>query len=128
MTIGIALITSLILLTIASRAIFYEIKSIDKALPWFLRDITEYIEIGYDIIQAIGKIAETRKYDRFFDNIVRGINRLLKMNIPLTIIAEFIETKCWMFKYSLFIISELASVGTLAPGSPRDYVMQLKRL
>ena len=113
--ISIALITSLIPLTIASRAIFYEIKSIDKALPQFLRDITEYIKIGYDVTQAIGKIAETRRYNRFFDNIVRSIDRLLKMNIPLTIIAEFIETRCWMFKYSLFIVSELANVGALTP-------------
>ena len=102
-------------LTIASRIVLYEIKSIETALPQFLRDITEYVKIGYDITQAIEKIAETRSYNRLFDKIVRSISMLLKMNVPFSIIAESIETRCWMLKYSLFIISELAMVGALTP-------------
>jgi len=110
-----SLISFITPVTIASRIILYEIKSIEHALPQFLRDVTEYIKIGYDITQAIERIAETRSYNRLFDNIVRTISRLLKMNVPFPIIAESIETRCWMLKYSLFIISELATVGALTP-------------
>lgn len=101
--------------TVASRVILYEIKSIESALPQFLRDITEYVKIGYDITQALERIASTRSYNRLFDSIVLSISRLLKMNVPFRVIVESIESRCWMLKYSLFIISELAVVGALTP-------------
>ncbi len=113
--IALSVVISTIPITVVSRVILHEIRSIEKALPQFIRDITEYIKIGYDVTQALERLPITRKYNKFFDNIIRGISRLLKMNVPLTIIAEFIETRSWMLKYSLFVVSELANVGALAP-------------
>lgn len=110
-----SIIVSIIPITVTSRIILYEIKSIESALPQFLRDITEYVKIGYDITQALERIASIKSYDKLFNNIILSISRLLKMNVPFRVIVESIESRCWMLKYSLFIVSELAVVGALTP-------------
>jgi len=92
-----------------------EIRSIERDLPMFLRDLAEFLRIGYSVPRAITFIAKTRRYNRFLDNYVRALSMLLQLNIPLQKIQRSFYTRSWLFNYVLFVISDLEYLGALTP-------------
>ena len=50
-----------------------EINKIEGALPQFMRDMTEYKKLGYDLVGAIIKIANENDYDSIFNAYIRHL-------------------------------------------------------
>ncbi len=92
-----------------------EVKAVEKGLPDFLRDIAEFLRIGYNVPRAIAAIARNRKYNRFLDNYIRALSILLQLNIPLQRIQQNFITRSWLFNYVLFVLSDLEHLGALTP-------------
>lgn len=96
--------------TLKTRTQFGQIKEIENALPEFLRDITEYRKIGYDITMSLYRIFGTRKYNKHFDELLRIIYAQLKSGATLSSITNK-EERSWIIKLILFILGKLADTG-----------------
>lgn len=116
---ALAISLAMLIPTLATLSIYMvrsiEISKIERDLPRFLRDVAEALRIGYSFVQAIPKIATGRHYNRFLDRYIAALSVLLQMNIPLKEIQQSVETRSWLFNYSLFILCELETLGALSP-------------
>jgi len=93
---------------------FLRIKNTENALPEFLRDVTEYRKIGYDMTISIFQLFLRRKYNKHFDELFVRIYVQLKSGFSLSQIAET-GNKSWTTKMVLFILGKLADTGGGTP-------------
>ncbi len=93
---------------------FLRIKNIENALPEFLRDVTEYRKIGYDMTISLYRLYGTRKYNKYFNELFGMIYSQLKSGATLSGISG-IEDKSWITKLVLFILGKLADTGGGTP-------------
>jgi len=93
---------------------FLRIKNTENALPEFLRDMTEYRKIGYDMTISVFQLFSRRKYNKHFDELFARIYIQLKSGSSLSQIAET-ENKSWTTKMVLFILGKLADTGGGTP-------------
>ncbi|AFU58924.1 putative membrane bound type IV pili protein [Candidatus Nitrososphaera gargensis Ga9.2] len=112
-TVWIALATSII-----STGVFYgtsviaqrrEIALVEKALPQFLRDITEYKKMGYDINKSVFKIAEENSYNTTFDALLKNTAKQMRMGLRLSD-AE-IKVRSWLGRLTFFLLGEIVNSG-----------------
>jgi flagellar protein FlaJ len=87
----------------------------EKALPYFLRDITEMMKIGYNINQTLIQLPKQRTYNRAFDRLLRRVAEHLEMNMPLRTITETMRVRSWLCNYVFFILSEIVDTGGGTP-------------
>ena len=92
-----------------------EIVKIEKALPYFLRDITEMRKIGYDIVQAITLLPRRRSYNKVFDKVLRHIASQLELNIPFRYAVERTFVRSWLCRFVFFTLSEIVETGGGSP-------------
>ncbi len=92
-----------------------EVSKIEKALPNFLRDITEMMKIGYDISQALINLSKQRQYNKVFDRLLKRVSEHLEMNMPLRRVAEMMAVRSWLCRYTFFILSEIVDTGGGTP-------------
>jgi len=90
-----------------------EINKIESALPQFMRDMTEYKKLGYDLIGAIIKIANENDYNAIFNAYIRRVAARLKMGFSLK--ESIVRTRSWLTNTSFFLLSELAESGGGTP-------------
>jgi len=90
-----------------------EINKIESALPQFMRDMTEYKKLGYDLIGAIIKIANENDYNAIFNAYIRRVAARLKMGFSLR--ESIVRTRSWLTNTSFFLLSELAESGGGTP-------------
>ncbi|MDG6907323.1 MAG: type II secretion system F family protein [Nitrososphaerota archaeon] len=93
-----------------------EISQVEKALPQFVRDVTEYKKMGYDIQKALLKIADGNTYNPVFDSILSAMARQIRMGLSLGS-ARLHQLKSWLGKLTLFLLSEIADSGGGSPAS-----------
>lgn len=93
-----------------------EIAKLEQALPQFLRDITEYKKIGYDILLAIIKLSKEGYYNRTFMKKLREVAVLIDYGTTPTASTMAVTFRPWMTKISFFILSYIAEFGG---GSPK---------
>jgi len=86
-----------------------EIDMTEKALPQFLRDITEYRKMGYDLARAIMKIAGENTYNTIFDAYIKGIAKQLELGLPLKEVK--MPTRSWITRISMFLLAEIVESG-----------------
>jgi flagellar protein FlaJ len=86
-----------------------EIDMLEKALPQFLRDITEYRKMGYDLSRAIMKIASENSYNPIFDTYIGGIAKQLELGLPLKEVK--MPSRSWITRMSMFLLSEIVESG-----------------
>ena len=112
-TVWIALATSII-----STSVFYgawviaqrrEIALVEKALPQFLRDITEYKKMGYDINKSVFRIAEENSYNTTFDALLKNTAKQMRMGLRLSD-AE-IKVRSWLGRLTFFLLGEIVNSG-----------------
>ena len=109
------LVPSLITGVIVMRQM-HQIKQFEHALPQFLRDITEYKKIGYDVTQAMIHISKENSYNKAFDEQLLELRILLENGITPSMAVKSLEQRSWFSGISFFIISYIAEFGG---GSPR---------
>lgn len=112
-TVWIALATSII-----STSVFYgawvvaqrrEIALVEKALPQFLRDVTEYKKMGYDINKSVFRIAEENSYNTTFDALLKNTAKQMRMGLRLSD-AE-IKVRSWLGRLTFFLLGEIVNSG-----------------
>jgi flagellar protein FlaJ len=84
-----------------------EISSIDNMLPRFLRDITEYRKMGYDLVSAIITTSEEVRYSKVLDKHLDYIATQLRLGRRMRDIIEEVEMRSMLE----IIVFELLSVG-----------------
>ena len=86
-----------------------EIDMLEKALPQFLRDVTEYKKMGYDISRAIIKIAEENVYNAAFDSLLKVMARQLDLGVRMAEVE--VSTRSWLSRMSFFLLAEVVESG-----------------
>jgi flagellar protein FlaJ len=101
----------------------------EKSLPAFLRDLTEYKKMGYDIVKGMHNIAKAEPYTEKFNILIKYVTRQLDLGTPLS--GAVIPTRSWAVKTSFFILGQIVDSGG---GTPRclelltDYVDEYIRI
>ncbi|MEM3094653.1 MAG: type II secretion system F family protein [Nitrososphaera sp.] len=112
-TVWIALATSII-----SAGVFYgawviaqrrEIMLVEKALPQFLRDITEYKKMGYDINKSVFRLAEENSYNITFDALLKNTAKQMRMGLRLS--DTEIKVRSWLGRLTFFLLGEIVNSG-----------------
>jgi len=86
-----------------------EIGMLEKAQPQFLRDVTEYKKMGYDINRAIVKIAEENVYNAAFDSLLKVVARQLDLGVRMAEVE--VPTRSWLSRMSFFLLAEVVESG-----------------
>ena len=90
-----------------------EIRQIESALPQFMRDMTEYKKLGYDLVGAILKISSENTYNSVFDTYIKRVAARLKMGVALR--DAIMKTRSWLTNTAFFLLAELAESGGGTP-------------
>ena len=86
-----------------------EINATEKALPQFLRDVTEYRKMGYDITRAIMRIAEENTYNPVFDALLDSVARQLALGLRLGEVQ--VPSRSWLTRMSFFLLGQVVESG-----------------
>jgi flagellar protein FlaJ len=100
----------------------------EKVLPQFLRDLTEYRKMGYDIAKAIMKISEENTYNTAFNNLLQAVSRQMRLGSRIAEVE--IPTRSWLTKMSFFLLAEIVESGGGTPSSMEkltDFVSHVTR-
>lgn len=89
----------------------YQIEKVERVLPQFLRDITEYRKIGISEISAIIKIAEENTYNKTFDRLARTLSASFKQGNTFSEILSMFKLRSWFARTTFFILSEISESG-----------------
>lgn len=89
----------------------HEINKLEQSLQQFLRDMTEYKKIGYDVILAIFRLSEENLYNSVFNKKLNELKMLLDSGTTPTTSVKAIEFRSWFTKISFFLIAYIAEYG-----------------
>jgi flagellar protein FlaJ len=92
-----------------------EIKAHESALPQFLRDMTEYQKMGYDLAKGAIKASEENDYNPKFNALLRNVAHQLSMGIRFSELR--IPTRSWLTRVAFFHLGEIAESGGYASKS-----------
>ncbi len=92
-----------------------QISSMEKSLPDFLRDITEYRKIGIQDTAAVIKISETNSYNKQFDRLLNLLARSYRQGYTPTEVMGMITIRSWFSRISFFILSQITVTGGGSP-------------
>ncbi len=104
--------------SLASATAFYgatvflqmrEINAMEKALPQFLRDVTEYRKMGYDIVKAVIRIAEENTYNPVFDSLLDSVAKQLSLGVRMAEVQ--VQTRSWLTKMCFFLLAQVVESG-----------------
>lgn len=115
-----ALALGFLIPTVASSVIVGRQKSqitkLEDATPQFLRDMTEYKKIGYDIIIAFSRIGRENTYNKPFTRKFKEVSTLVDYGISPINSVMGVFFRSWITKMSFFILAYIAEFGG---GSPK---------
>lgn len=86
-----------------------EIGMMEKAMPQFLRDVTEYKKMGYDITRAIIKISEENTYNPVFDGLLKAVAKQLTLGVRMAEVE--VPSRSWLTRMSFFLLAEVVESG-----------------
>lgn len=86
-----------------------EISMAEKALPQFLRDITEYRKMGYDIVKALMKIAEENVYNPAFNTALSAVYRQMKLGMRVSEVE--VPSRSWIVRMCFFLLGQVVESG-----------------
>jgi flagellar protein FlaJ len=108
-----------------------EISSIDNALPRFLRDITEYRKMGYDLVNAMIIASEENKYGKYFDRHLSYIASQLKLGRPMNDIIREVKMRSYLEKLSFNLVATGIEEGEIKPSQLEiliDFITTVNRV
>jgi flagellar protein FlaJ len=127
-SLGTALAAVAAVFTIQAKPQTDAISQIEESLPQFLRALTEYRKVGYDLRQAIQRLIEERKGDGKFEKRAETIKSAfrpsfkklleeyvsqMKKGIPLSKVR--LRTGSWLSKFTFFMIQVINEAGAVNP-------------
>ncbi|MEM1922048.1 MAG: type II secretion system F family protein, partial [Desulfurococcaceae archaeon] len=120
LTLEATFISALLALGINYQIQHAEVKSIESALPEFLRDVTEYRKIGFPLLRAFFMIKETnRKYNKYFDRLLDIILAQLRAGIRLNRVR--VPTRSWLGKFVFWLLGEIEDTGGGTPAVLEEF-------
>jgi flagellar protein FlaJ len=90
-----------------------EISKLEQALPTFLRDITEYKKLGYDIQSTILRLSDEVTYNPYFDSLLGAVVKQIRLGLPLANLN--LKLRSWFGQIVFFILTEVAETGGGTP-------------
>ncbi|MGQ0605787.1 MAG: type II secretion system F family protein, partial [Candidatus Nitrosotenuis sp.] len=92
-----------------------EVARLENDLPEFLRDITEYKKIGYDIMLAIIHLSKDNIYHSTFSKKLAVVGLLLDTGISPTSSVKTTEFRSYFTKISFYLLAYIAEFGGGTP-------------
>ncbi len=87
-----------------------EVKDVEKALPEFMRDMTEYRKIGFPLVRAFFMLKESeRSYNKTFDKLLSIVTAQLRAGIRLNRVK--VPTRSWLGKFVFWLLGEIEDTG-----------------
>lgn len=93
-----------------------QIARLEDATPQFLRDMTEYKKIGYDILVAFSRVGRENTYNKTFAGKFREVYTLIDYGISPINSVMGLFFRSWITKMSFFILAYISEFGG---GSPK---------
>jgi len=93
-----------------------EINKLENSLPQYLRDMTEYKKIGYDIILAIIRLSKENLYNSTFNKKLGEVSLLLDNGVDPVTSINATEFRSFFSKISFYLLAYTAELGG---GSPK---------
>ncbi|WP_052347760.1 type II secretion system F family protein [Candidatus Nitrosotenuis chungbukensis] len=94
-----------------------EIVKLERDLPNFLRDITEYKKIGYDVLLAIINLSKDNTYNSVFAKKLSEVGLLLDNGISPTESVKATDFRSHFTKMSFYLLAYIAEFGG---GNPKN--------
>jgi flagellar protein FlaJ len=94
-----------------------EIVKLERDLPNFLRDITEYKKIGYDVLLAIINLSKDNTYNSVFAKKLGDVGMLLDNGISPTESVKATDFRSHFTKMSFYLLAYIAEFGG---GNPKN--------
>jgi flagellar protein FlaJ len=94
-----------------------EIVKLERDLPNFLRDITEYKKIGYDVLLAIINLSKDNTYNSVFAKKLGEVGLLLDNGISPTESVKATDFRSHFTKMSFYLLAYIAEFGG---GNPKN--------
>jgi archaeal flagellar protein FlaJ len=91
----------------------HDIKKIEEDLPQFLRDLTEYKKIGYDITKAIQKLGQEGNYSKQFTTLLQDVSKQLSLGLRMK--EVIIKTRSWLTGMMFDLTAEIVESGGGTP-------------
>ena len=88
-----------------------QIGRIEKTLPVFLRDITEYKKIGIQESSAITKLSEEGNYGKTFEKLLTTLSTSIKQGYSLTEVVSLITFRSWFANVTFFTLAQISESG-----------------
>jgi len=92
-----------------------EINAHESALPQFLRDVTEYQKMGYDLVRATTKVAEENKYNPAFEKLLKRVAWQLGLGHRFSEVE--VRSRSWLTRTGFFHLAEVAESGAYETAS-----------
>ncbi len=92
-----------------------EVAKLEHDLPEFLRDITEYKKIGYDVLLAIIHLSKDNIYHSTFAKKLGDVGLLLHTGITPTSSVKATEFRSYFTKISFYLLAYIAEFGGGTP-------------
>ena len=90
---------------------FKDISHTETAMPYFLKDITEYLIVGKDLFFAVKRIHIERKYNKTFDKIITEITRNMSNGDTFYQAMQNIHVDSWIGRITFFIVEKIHESG-----------------
>jgi len=106
-----------------------EISAHERAITAFLRDVTEYQKMGYDIVRATIKISSENRYNFYFDRLLSRIAWQLSLGHRFSEVK--FSTRSWLTRAAFFHLSEIAESGayeTISLELLTDFIGNVSRM
>jgi archaeal flagellar protein FlaJ len=100
------------------RSQLREIRMIEGALPNFLREVSEYRKIGYDIRKAVLKISEESRFNQVFDSVLGRVAAQMRMGARLGEVQ--VPMRSWLGRVTFFILDQVMENGGGTPVNIED--------
>lgn len=100
------------------RSQLREVRMIEGALPNFLREVSEYRKIGYDIRRAVLKIAEESQFNQVFDSVLGRVAAQMRMGARLGDVQ--VPMRSWLGRVTFFVLDQIMESGGGTPVNIED--------
>ncbi|PSN83748.1 hypothetical protein B9Q02_10235 [Candidatus Marsarchaeota G1 archaeon BE_D] len=94
-----------------------QINDVEETLPLFIRDLTEYRKVGYDVLRSLEKVGSEaekgRAYRAGFKAVLRDFLNQLKLGRAVSQLSA--RTGSWLGRFVFFSVQALAEAGNVTP-------------
>ena len=126
LTMSMSIAAAALVYGLESRRIISENHAIDKAVPLFLEQMSEYAKMGLDIINGLIRCAHENSYTPAFDRLLANAANQLALGVPPRDLE--IRTGSWTAKYTFFLLGESSEVGAISPYALRKAAQYVDRV